>query len=70
MALKMEYHSNLNFIKNEFPLKIYVTQNGMSLKMVCHSKWNVPQSGMSLKMKCHSKWIVTQNRMSFNIECQ
>ena len=38
-----------------------VTQNGMSLKMECHSKWNVTGNGKSLKMKCHSKWNVTQN---------
>ena len=34
----------------------------LSLKMECHSKWNVTQNGMprtqngmSLKMECHSK---------------
>ena len=46
-----------------------VTQNGMSLKMECHSKWNVTQNGMSLKMECHSKWNVTQNRMTLKMEC-
>ena len=28
---------------------------GASLKMECHSKWNVTQNGMLLKMECHSK---------------
>ena len=46
-----------------------VTQNGMSLKMDCHSKWNVSQNGMSLKIECHSKWNVTQSGMSFKMEC-
>ena len=32
---------------NELTLKLNVTQNRMSLKMDCHSKWNVTQSGMS-----------------------
>ena len=32
-----------------------ITQNGMSLKTECHSKWNVTQNGMSFKMECHSK---------------
>ena len=36
----------------------------MSLKMECHSKWNVTQNGMSLKIECHSKWNVTQKGMS------
>ena len=38
-----------------------VTQNGMSLKMECHSKCNVTQNGMSLKMNCHLKWNISQN---------
>ena len=46
-----------------------VTQNGMSLKMECHSKWNVTQNGKSLKMECYSKWNVTQNGMSLKMEC-
>ena len=37
-----------------------ITQNGMLLKMECHSKWNVTQNGMSLKMEVHSKWKFTQ----------
>ena len=39
-----------------------------SLKMECHSKWNVTQNGMSLKVECHSKWNVTQNGMSLKME--
>ena len=38
------------------------TQNGMSLKMYCHSQWNVTQNEMSLKKN------VTQHRMSL-IKC-
>ena len=49
-----------------------VTQNRISLKMECHSKWNFTQNGRSLnwnitqnkillKIECHLKWIVTQN---------
>ena len=34
-------------------LNIDVTQNGMSLKMECHSKWNATQNGMPIKMECH-----------------
>ena len=51
-----------------------VTQNGMSLKMEYHSKWNVTYTEMSLKMECQngmllkieslSKWNVTQSGMS------
>ena len=46
-----------------------VTQNGMTLQMECHSKWNVTQNGMSLKIECHSKLKVTQNGMSLQMEC-
>ena len=44
-------------------LKWSVTQNGILLKMECHSKW------MSLKMKFHLKMDVTQNEMSLKVEC-
>ena len=40
-----------------------VNQNRMSLKMECHSKFNVTQNEMSLK------WNVTQNGMSLKIKC-
>ena len=40
-----------------------------SLKMECHSKWNVTKNGMSLKKECHSKWNVTKNGISLKIEC-
>ena len=36
-------------------LKMEVTQNGVTLKMECHSKTNVAQNGISLKMRFHSK---------------
>ena len=45
-----------------------VTQNGMSLKMEFHSKWNVSQNWMSLRMECQSKWNVTKNKISFKME--
>ena len=44
------------------------TQNGMSLKMEYHSKWNATQNGISLKMECYLKWNVTQNGMSLKME--
>ena len=50
-------------------LKWNVTQNGLSLKMECHSKWIVIQTGKSLKMKCHSKWNVPQTGISLKMEC-
>ena len=54
------------------PLKLRlqpVTQNGMSFKMECHSKWNNTQNGMSLIMECHSKRNVAENGMSLKMEC-
>ena len=54
--------------------KLIVTQNVMSFKIKCHSKWNVTQNlnvtqnGMSVKIECHSKWNVTQNGISHKIE--
>ena len=47
-----------------------VTQNGMSLKMECHLKWNLNQNGMSLKMESLPKWNVNQNGMSLKIKYQ
>ena len=41
----------------------------MSLKLECHSNWNVTQIGMTLKLKCHSIWNVTQIEVSFKLEC-
>ena len=52
----------------------------MSLKVECHSKWNVTQNeiyskwnvtqnGMALKMECRTKWNVTKNGMSLKMEC-
>ena len=49
-------------------LQSYATHNGLSLKIECHSKWNVTQNGISLKMECHSKWNVIQNGMSLKME--
>ena len=40
----------------------------MSLKMKCHSKWNVIQNGVSINAECHLKNI-TQNGLSFRMEC-
>ena len=37
--------------------------HGLSLKMECHSKWNVTQNGMSLQ------WNVTQNEITLQMEC-
>ena len=34
-------------LKMEFHLKYIVTQNKMSLKVECHTNWNVTQIGMS-----------------------
>ena len=78
LGLMMETHSLTHSLTRR--LEIYspsdssdpsdlITQNGMSLKMECHSKWNVTQNGMSFKMECHSKWNVTQNGMSLKMEC-
>ena len=64
MALKMKWH-----------LKCIFTQNGRSLKIEyhskfeCHSPVNVTQNGMSLNMECHFKWYVPQNEISLKIEC-
>ena len=46
--------------------KIDVTQNGISLKIECHSKWIVTEKGLwnVLKTYCHSKYDVTHNGMS------
>ena len=57
----MEYHSKWN-----------ATQNGMSLKMECHSKGNVTNmechsKEVSLKMECQSKGNVYQIGMSLKI---
>jgi hypothetical protein len=46
-----------------------ITKNGMSLKMECHSKWNVTRNGMSLIMEGHSKWNITQNGISLKMGC-
>ena len=46
----------------------------MSLKMKCHSNWNVTQDEMSpklecqLKIKCHSTSNATENKMSLKGE--
>ena len=56
------------------------TLNEMSLKMECHSQWNVTQkgmshtknvtqNGMSLKLECHSKFNITKNGMSLEMKC-
>ena len=50
MPLNMDFHAKWN-----------ATQNGLSLKMECHS--NV----ILLKMECHLKWNFTQNGMSFKM---
>ena len=54
MSLKRECNKKFKVKKN-------VTQNGMSLKMECHSNCNVSQNRMSLKMQFYSKCNVTQN---------
>ena len=46
----------------------------MSLKLKCHSIWNVTQSSvtqieMSLKLKCHSNWNVIQIETSLKLKC-
>ena len=41
----------------------------MSLKLECHSKWNVTQNFMLPKMECHLKCNFNQNWMSLKIEC-
>ena len=58
----MECHSKWNFTEKWMSLKM-VTQNGMSLKLECHSKYNVTLN------KCHSKRNATQNVMSLKMEC-
>ena len=47
MLLKMECLPQWNVIQDW-----NVTQNGMTLKMECHSKWNVTKNGISLKIEC------------------
>ena len=60
--------------------KCSVTQNGMSLKVECHSNWNVTHIEclsnlnvtkivMSLKLECHTNWNVTQISVSLKNEC-
>ena len=71
LVLMFETHSQTYQMKIDGPippqfssLKLrhqHVTQNGMSLKMECQSKWNVTQNVMSLRIEYQSKWIVTQN---------
>ena len=46
-----------------------ITHNGMSLKMECHSQWNVTHNGMSLKMEFHWKWTFTENGMLPEMKC-
>ena len=48
-----------NITQNRMLPKMERHLNGISLKMECHSKWNVNQNGISLKMECHLKWDVT-----------
>ena len=43
--------------------KLEFTENGKSLKIECHSKWNVTQNEISLK------WNVTKNGISLKLEC-
>ena len=43
-------------------------QNGISLKLEYHSKWNVTQNRMSPKSECPSTCNVTQNGMSLKME--
>ena len=53
----MEFQSLWNVTQNTMSFKIK-----MSLKMECHSKWNITtQNGMSLKLECHSKGNDNQN---------
>ena len=69
MSLKMECESKIGM---SFKVECYlVTQDGMSLKMQWHSKFNVTQEGMSQKLKidCHSKWNATQKAKSHKMEC-
>ena len=56
MSLKMEFYSKRNVAHNGMSLKMerqsvtqnkIINQNGLSVKMECHSKWNVTQA------ECH-----------------
>ena len=69
LGLMIDPDKLINRLEIDSPVLPQVTQNGMSLKMECHSEWNVTQNEMSLKMECHSKWIGTQNGMSIKMEC-
>ena len=40
----------------------------MSVKLKCHSNWNVTQIEMSLKLESHWNWNVTQILMSLKLE--
>ena len=66
MSLKMKCPSKWIVAHNEMSRKMQCpTQNGVSLKMKYHLKYNITQIGLSLKkLECHSKWNVLQNGMS------
>ena len=57
----MECHLKWNITQNGMSLKIECHSNGRSHEMECYSQWNVTPNGMPLKMKYHSKWNVTQS---------
>ena len=40
----------------------------MSLKLECHSNWNVTQIGISVELECHSNQNVTQTGISLKLE--
>ena len=50
-------------------ISMIVTQNGMSLKMECHSKCDVTQDGMSIIMEFHFNLNATYNGISLQMEC-
>ena len=60
MSLKIEFNSKWDVTQNGMSLKMECHSKVLSLKMEFHSKWNVTKNGMSLKMECHSKWNVAQ----------
>ena len=65
MSLKIQCPLTWHVTKMECHLKVKVTQNGMSLKMECYSKWNIPKKKVTL----NGTGIITQNKMSFKREC-
>ena len=64
LVLMIDTNRNIDSEIGDLRFYIYYLR---SLKMECHSKWNVTQNGMSFKMECHSERNITQNGISLKM---